>query len=115
MSAACCIFGEVLRLADGVAHVRVDDAGPYPSPVSVAWAVFPFSAEADAGFAALEVGSPIFAAGCFHCDVDGASALVRLFATQLTPGVRRPDGRALFGEIALAELPEGWLPLGAVQ
>jgi hypothetical protein len=115
MSAGCCIFGEVLRLAAGVAYVRVAEAGPYASPVGVQWVVFPSSDEADAGFLALEAGSPVFAAGGFHLDVDGASAIVRIFATQITPGVRRPDGTALFGEIAEAELPAGWLSPGAVQ
>jgi hypothetical protein len=115
MSAGCCIFGEVIRASKGMAYVRVADAGPFASPVAVQWVVYSTNPAADAGLRDLTPRSPIFAVGWFHVDVDGATPIVRLFADQITPGIRRPDGTALFWEIAEAALPTGWLPPGAIQ
>jgi hypothetical protein len=119
MSAAfCAVFAEVTRVtwyrSGAVAHVRVTAGDRLPSPSPQEWVVFATSDAADAVMRDLTPGTPVFIGGQFHCDVDGATAIVRIFATTISVGVDRPDG-PLFWEMAEARLPRNWVPPDIVQ
>jgi hypothetical protein len=121
MSAAfCALFGEVTCLtwyeSGAVAHLRVAPTDRLPSPSPTEWVIFASTAEVGDVMRDLTPGTPVFIVGQFHADMgDAGGVLIRVFADRITVGIKRAHGPPLFWEVAEAELPAGWLPLGAVQ